>query len=167
MITHRAFWDESVICAAQLTEAPIGCPCRECRVPREQGWEGGEGDCLLSAEWETDYDPHKGLTATRYSESKQNCEGQARITLDTAGCAARWGARFIAALEARMEHNYWYSAWCDGREAPSSDFETDHKGPSNIDNSAEVKAATENADYQARRAARRGQFLDTVKVGVG
>lgn len=151
--THRACWDAHYLGPAQLIEAPIACQCRDCREAREGGWEGGEGDCLLSSEWEVEYDPHLGLSATRYSESRKNCHGQARIRLDVVGCASRWGIRFVAAVESQLEHAYWHRLWADGCEDVPVDYRI---APifRVIDNSAEVAAAAESEAFRARRAAR-------------
>jgi hypothetical protein len=138
-ITHRAIWEASALLHAQLTESPVGCPCRDCRTCREQGWENGEGDCLLSAEWEVSYDPHTGMTAQRWKESGKRCEDGQRIKLDSAGCVARWGAQFVAAIEAILEHEHWYNA-----DAPKDDYNGWHSEPplgTSVENSQEIAAA--------------------------
>jgi hypothetical protein len=175
VITHRAFFDTVQLSPAQLTEAPIGCPCVDCRRARDGGWEGGEGDCLLSAEWEVDYDPHAGLSATRYSESKRNCKGQDRITLRAEGMAARWGAAFVAAIEARCEHDYWHVLACDEefrRKDIPSQYDEPPSGPREWDNAADIAAearalVADQVEHEAKRAARRGHLLDAVTVGLG
>ena len=121
MTTRHAIYDpEGGSWLEAIVDSPAACPCRHCRpdakdLETAQYWAPNPHECLLRCSWAIEFDPHAGLTAWCERESGEPCS---RVELDREGCIARWGLKFIEAIEAIEDPLYW-------EEHPDAEYSED------------------------------------------